>query len=124
MEDAVLQSTLLNTYSDQKFVGVDVEHMGPMAEDFYDAFKLGTGDKAIGVQDLTGVSLAAIKALDERTIQLQQKPNELDQLRLKVSELETANQAMERRLAALEKNAGLETKATAVAQRLRRTARH
>lgn len=103
--------------------GNETRHMGPMAEDFYDAFKLGTSDKAIGVQDLTGVSLAAIKALDERTMQLQQKQNELDQLRLKVTELETANQAMERRLAALEKNAGLEKNAT-VAQRSRRTVRH
>ena len=87
-------------------------------------FKLGTSDKAIGVQDLTRVSLAGITALDERTTQLQQKQNELDQLRLKVSELETVNQAMERRLAALEKNASLEKQATTVAQRPRRTARH
>lgn len=82
-----------------------VRHMGPMAEDFFDAFKLGTSDKSIGIQDLTGVSLAAIKALDERTTQLQQKQNEVDQLRLQVAQLESANQAMERRLAALEQSA-------------------
>jgi predicted nuclease with TOPRIM domain len=90
-----------------------------MAEDFFDAFKLGTSDKSIGVQDLTGVSLAAIKALDERTTQLQQKQNEIDQLRLQVAQLESANQAMEQRLAALERNT------SQVAQhRPRRTGRH
>jgi tetrahydromethanopterin S-methyltransferase subunit C len=31
-----------------------------MAEDFYQAFNLGTGSTSIGVQDLGGVSLAAI----------------------------------------------------------------
>ena len=32
--------------------GNGVRHLGPMAEDFYGAFELGTSDKAIGVQDL------------------------------------------------------------------------
>lgn len=96
-----------------------VRHMGPMAEDFFDAFKLGSSDKAIGIQDLTGVSLAAIKALDERTIQLQQKQNEVEQLRLQVAELKSANDAMERRLAALEQNTS-----NAQARRPRRTTRH
>jgi hypothetical protein len=82
--------------------GDQSRHMGPMAEDFFSAFKLGVSDKAIGIQDLAGVNLAAIKALDERTTQLQQKQNELEQLRTQVAQLETANQALERRLSALE----------------------
>ncbi len=53
--------------------GNDTRHMGPMAEDFYQQFKLGTNNTSIGVQDLTGVSFAAIKALDQRTVELQQK---------------------------------------------------
>src|SRR6185503_17010443 len=64
--------------------GNATRHLGPMAEDFYDAFKLGTGNTSIGVQDLTGVSLAAIKALDERTNELQQKTAEVEQLRAQV----------------------------------------
>jgi hypothetical protein len=35
--------------------------MGPMAEDFFYAFRLGTGNTSIGVQDLASVSLAAIR---------------------------------------------------------------
>ncbi|HEX5709598.1 MAG TPA: tail fiber domain-containing protein [Pyrinomonadaceae bacterium] len=75
--------------------GATARHMGPMAEDFYAAFGLGTSDKAIGVQDAVGVSLAAVKALDARTAELQQKTMEVEQLRTRVGELE-------RRLAALE----------------------
>ncbi|HEX8557600.1 MAG TPA: FlgD immunoglobulin-like domain containing protein [Pyrinomonadaceae bacterium] len=75
--------------------GRQSRHLGPMAEDFYTAFALGTSDKAIGVQDAVGVSLAAVKALDARTLELQQKTEEVEQLRAQVTTLE-------QRLAALE----------------------
>jgi hypothetical protein len=75
--------------------GQQSRHLGPMAEDFYGAFKLGTTDKAIGIQDAVGVSLAAVKALDARTLELQRKSAEVEQLREKVNTLE-------QRLAALE----------------------
>jgi cell division protein FtsB len=82
--------------------GRTVRHMGPMAEDFYRAFQLGTGNTSIGVQDLTGVSLAAIKELHQRTDQLQQKTVEVEQLRDQVNQLRLENSEMERRLATLE----------------------
>ena len=75
--------------------GQQSRHLGPMAEDFYTAFRLGTTDKAIGIQDAVGVSLAAVKALDARTLELQQKTEEVEQLRTQVTTLE-------QRLAALE----------------------
>jgi hypothetical protein len=75
--------------------GRNVRHMGPMAEDFFKAFSLGTGNTSIGVQDLTGVSLAAIKELDKRT-------SEVEQLREEVNQLRNANSELERRLATLE----------------------
>ncbi len=82
--------------------GRSVRHMGPMAEDFFKAFQLGTGNTSIGMQDLTGVSLAAIKALNQRTDELQQKTAEVEQLRGEVNQLRYANSEMERRLAMLE----------------------
>ncbi len=82
--------------------GNQVRHMGPMAEDFFDAFRLGVGNSSIGIQDLTGVSLAAIKELDQRTIQLQQKSAEVKSLRSQVDALRLANNEMEKRLASLE----------------------
>ena len=75
--------------------GRQVRHMGPMAEDFFKAFQLGTGNTSIGVQDLTGVSLAAIKELDKRT-------TEVEQLREEVNQLRQVNSDLERRLALLE----------------------
>lgn len=83
--------------------GNQVRHMGPMAEDFFQAFKLGSGNTSIGVQDLAGVSIAAIKELDERTNQLQEKTTEVEKLRTEVNELRSANQSLEQRLAALER---------------------
>ncbi len=82
--------------------GRSVRHMGPMAEDFFNAFQLGAGNTSIGVQDLTGVSLAAIKELDQRTIELREKTVELEELREQVNELRQANGELERRLATLE----------------------
>jgi hypothetical protein len=100
--------------------GGQVRHMGPMAEDFYQAFTLGTGNTSIGVQDLAGVSLAAVKALDLRTAQLQQKSAEVDKLRVEVDALRSANSAMEQRLAALEQNALRNTRTQKKAQGGRR----
>ncbi len=82
--------------------GRQVRHMGPMAEDFFKAFQLGTGNTSIGLQDLTGVSLAAIKELNRKTNELQQKTTEVEQLREEVNQLRQANGEMERRLATLE----------------------
>jgi hypothetical protein len=84
--------------------GAESKHMGPMAEDFYQAFGLGTSNTAIGVQDLAGVSLAAVKSLDARTAQLQQRTMEVEQLRAEVQQLRAANATMEQRLAALEES--------------------
>jgi trimeric autotransporter adhesin len=100
--------------------GKGVRHMGPMAEDFYKGFSLGTNNTSIGVQDLAGVSLAGIKALDERTMELQQKTAEVERLRTEVNELRATNTAMEQRLAALEQNASKQPQTTRKATSRRR----
>jgi hypothetical protein len=84
--------------------GDKVRHLGPMAEDFYAAFGLGEGSKSIGVQDLASVSLAGVKALEERTAELQGKTEEIERLRGEVAALRTANAALEDRLTAIEKS--------------------
>jgi hypothetical protein len=43
--------------------GSTIRQMGPTAQDFYAAFKLGTSDKSINNTDAQGVALAAIKGL-------------------------------------------------------------
>jgi len=84
--------------------GEKVRHLGPMAEDFYAAFGLGEGSKTIGVQDLASVSLAGVKALEERTAELQDKTEEIERLRDEVATLRTANAALEDRLGAIERS--------------------
>jgi hypothetical protein len=68
--------------------GQQVRHIGPMAEDFSAAFGLGTNNTSIGVQDLAGIGIAAVKALEERTAQLQAKTAEVDELRARMLSLE------------------------------------
>ncbi len=48
-----------------------IQHIGPMAQDFYAAFGLGDSETAIGTLDADGVSLAAIQALYQRSQDLE-----------------------------------------------------
>jgi len=75
--------------------GKQVRHMGPFAQDFYAAFGLGTDSASIGMIDINGVNLAAIKALEERTVALkaaqtalEAKSQRLDQLEERMARLE------------------------------------
>ena len=47
-----------------------VRHVGPMAQDFYAAFKVGEDDKHITSIDEDGVALAAINALHRENVSL------------------------------------------------------
>ena len=67
-------------------------HMGPTAQDFFAAFGLGEDERHIGSLDINGVTLAAIKALDE---QAQARD-------ARIAELEQQNADLEARLARLE----------------------
>jgi hypothetical protein len=44
----------------------DIRHLGPMAQDFYAAFGLGTDDRHISMVDADGAALAAIQELSRR----------------------------------------------------------
>jgi hypothetical protein len=79
--------------------GQQVRHLGPMAEDFWAQFQLGTGNASIGVQDLAGVSIAAVKELDE---QLQQKNAEIERLQNEMKALRSNQADLEKRLQAIE----------------------
>ena len=72
-----------------------VRHMGPVAQDFYTAFRLGTDSASIGMIDINGVNLAAVKALEQRTAdlraaqdQLAEKAKRIDALEQRVGRLE------------------------------------
>jgi hypothetical protein len=67
-------------------------HIGPFAEDWHAAFGLTKSNKSVGVQDLAGVSLVGVKALDERTEQLQKEntalKSEVEALRAVVCQIQ------------------------------------
>jgi hypothetical protein len=74
-------------------------HMGPMAQDFYAAFGLGSGDTGISSVDADGVALASIKALI----------HEVEMLKTRISELEN-EKGRTRRLSRLDKSEGPQVK--------------
>jgi hypothetical protein len=74
--------------------GTAIRHIGPMAQDFYSAFRVGEDDRHIATVDEDGVALAAIKALSaqvraQRT-ELTQRNRELGALQRRVDALASA----------------------------------
>ena len=72
-----------------------VRHIGPMAEEFHQKFGLnGENNGVISASDVNGVALAAIKALKARSDslerELQQKDEQIDELRRAIDEVRAA----------------------------------
>jgi hypothetical protein len=64
-------------------------HIGPMAQDFYSVFNIGTDDKHIAPIDEGGVALAAIQGLNQKlTEELKQKETEMTELKQRFEALE------------------------------------
>ena len=69
-----------------------MEHIGPMAQDFYAAFGVGPDNKHIATVDADGVALAAIQGLNQK---LNEKDAEIQALKQSVAELkETLTQQL------------------------------
>jgi hypothetical protein len=49
-----------------KTEGPDVRHIGPVAQDFYQAFHTGDDDKHLAALDSAGVALAAMQGLNQK----------------------------------------------------------
>lgn len=75
------------------YKGEPVTHVGPMAQDFHQAFELGASDRSIAMADADGVALASIQALHKKSLEKDQQ----------ITELKTANSKLEERLQRLEK---------------------
>jgi hypothetical protein len=69
-----------------------VRHVGPMAEDFHQAFGLGADDKHIAPGDQAGVALLAVQGLNQV---VQDKAQELATLRRENAELAKRVEALE-----------------------------
>ena len=72
-----------------KAQGATVRHWGPTAQDFKAAFQLGEDPLGINSIDADGVALMAVKALEARTRELNEKlTRENDELRARLARLE------------------------------------
>ncbi len=60
-------------------------HIGPVAQDFYSTFKIGTDDKHIAPIDEGGIALAAIQALNQK---VNEKDQEIQVLKNKAAKVE------------------------------------
>ncbi len=69
-----------------------IRHLGPVAQDFYAAFGLGTDDTHIAPLDANGVALASIQGLYQQNQQLQA---ENEALRARVDDLEERVETLE-----------------------------
>ncbi|HEX5387610.1 MAG TPA: tail fiber domain-containing protein [Gemmatimonadales bacterium] len=80
--------------------GNKARHVGPVAEDFYAAFGLGTGPRTVSFIDTGGISLVAVQVLERRTAALRSENAalraELDSLREAVRALAAAQAASRR----------------------------
>jgi len=77
-----------------------IRHLGPVAQDFFEAFGLGGSEKRISTVDADGVALAAIKALEKRTRELREEN----------ADLRKANITLEQRVMRMERALAMETR--------------
>jgi len=90
-----------------KFTGEEqgIRHLGPVAEDFHQAFGLGDSETMIPVTDLAGVGVAAAQALERRTAELSAEnaalSREVAELRARMAEMESRQAEMHRALESL-----------------------
>lgn len=80
----------------------DIQHMGPMAQDFYAAYGLGTDNRHISSLDVNGVSLAAIQTLSKITAD---QKTQIDALSAENMALKEKVDDLESRLSKLEQAA-------------------
>ena len=80
----------------------DVKHMGPMAEDFYQTFKLGTTSKGISSLDASGIAMAAIQALSLKLDEKDQRIAKLESQLRRVDELKDEISVIKKQLAQLD----------------------
>jgi hypothetical protein len=66
-----------------------IANIGPMAQDFWRAFKLGDSDKSIASMNMSGVALAAIQGLNQKlTEQVKAKDREIAALKARLDAIE------------------------------------
>ncbi len=65
----------------------EIEHIGPMAQDFYSIFNIGENDLTISTIDPSGVALAAIQELYKSQKELESKTDQINEMKNEIEEL-------------------------------------
>jgi Chaperone of endosialidase len=76
-EQDILEKLMKIPLTRWKYKGTNEYHIGPMAQDFYEAFKVGLDNTSISTIDPAGVALASIQALKKENDALKNSINEL-----------------------------------------------
>jgi hypothetical protein len=92
-------SALPVTQWNYKTESKDVQHIGPMAQDFQAAFHLSVDDKHISVMDEGGVALAAIQGLNQK---VEEKETRIQDQAAEIQNLKKQNDSLTQRLNELE----------------------
>lgn len=90
-EASILDKIARLDISEWRYLGEsdEVRHVGPMAQDFYRAFRLGYNERSITTIDAAGVALAAIKELNRKTAvidSLSERVTKLEEIITKLAE--------------------------------------
>lgn len=72
-----------------------IKHIGPMAQDFYKYFEIGNDSTRINSIDFDGVNLAILKALYQRTKEYEDQSIKIDELNLRLVEMEILRKELE-----------------------------
>jgi Chaperone of endosialidase len=92
-EQGILEQVACLPISNWNFkADATTRHIGPMAQDFYAAFNVGTDDKHIATIDESGVALAAIQGLNQKVTkqaaQMKEKDAQIEALNKRLADLE------------------------------------
>ena len=87
-----------------------ITHIGPMAQDFYSTFNIGTDSTVINSGDFDGVNLLLIKALDDKVDELEEQKQTLSELEQELADLKAQRKRMATLLAALEEKIASQAK--------------
>jgi hypothetical protein len=82
------------------YKGSKIRHMWPVAQDFYACYGLGVDNKHVTAEDMAGVAMVSIQALNARD---QEQQGRIQALNSKVKELQQENADLKARLERLER---------------------
>ena len=100
----VLEQLVAMPVSTWSIIGSSLRQMGPMAQDFYQAFGLGDTDRAINSVNANGVAFAAIQGLNQK---LTAQGTVIRAKKVEIAKLKANAATLAARLAAIEKKLGL-----------------